>query len=85
LSFLKSVKTRLTHENIFGAHILILKTGMFPAWNTQPRRTDLRFFHGTPYRVEKKSLTGTLLEKKKVKVKKVKKKKVKKKKRNFVD
>jgi hypothetical protein len=27
---------------------------VLPAWNAQPRRTDQRFFHGTPYRVEKK-------------------------------
>ena len=45
-------------------------SGVFPAWNAQPRRTDQRFFHVTPwsamerlswnavnvaYRVEKKS------------------------------
>jgi len=51
-------------------YTLYMVSGVFPAWNAQPRRTDQRFFHVTPwsamerlswnavnvaYRVEKKS------------------------------
>jgi len=41
-----------------------LGSGVFSAWNAQPRRSRQRFFPGTPFRVEKKGVLERLKKKK---------------------